>query len=264
MATVTYATRLRDGHEWMAETFVPEGVDAAPIAILLPGESSDRFSDAFGDLGAALAERGVGAVLADHWPAPGPAMFRGGGAGFGEAVENVVCLVRSAGGPTGLESEGVVVFGQSAGGFDGLFATLAGDEAIAQWDRYASEHGGPGPQIECAGAEPFEVSGFVGYAGGYEAPWMLREANPALADFLIAAARVDGAPSVIRMIEGERDTTIPPSIAARHAELAEALRAAGHDVQRATVDDAHIPTTDSAGWRASLEAIVELARRPGA
>jgi hypothetical protein len=243
----------------MAETFVPRGARSAPVAIILPGEASDRSTAAFGDLGAALAERGVGAVLADHWPAPGPVMFREGGGGFREAVENVVCLVRSAGALTGLEADGVVVYGQSAGGVDGLFVTLAGDEAIAQWDRYAAAHDGPGPQIECAGDEPFEVAGFVGYAGGYEAPWMLREANPTLADFLIPRARLDGAPSVIRMIEGERDTTIPPPIAARNAELA-----AGHDVQRTTVDDVHIPTTESEGWRASLEAIVELAQRRGA
>jgi hypothetical protein len=186
-------------------------------------------------------------------------MFREGGAGFREAVENVVCLVRSAGRLTGIEADGVVIYGQSAGGVDGLFVALAGEDAIAQWDAFAAEQDGPGQQIAGANEGPFELRGFVGYAGGYAAPMLMRSMNEPLADFLSPHARLNGPSRVIRMIEGERDETIPPPAVALHAQLAEALAAAGHDVRREQVDDVHIPTTGSAGWRASLDAITELA-----
>jgi dienelactone hydrolase len=255
---VTYATRISDGHEWQAAVFTPPGATEAPVAIILPGQSSDRSSPAFRDLAAALADEGIAAILADHWPGSGPAMMRSGGSDFREAIENAGCLVRSAGALAGVEATRVILYGQSAGGLGGIFVTLEDEGTAAAWDTY--DGGTVEPQIECANEGAFRIDGFVGLNGGFEAPYAARSLDEDLAGFLTMFSRVDRPSRVLRFIVSSRDEIVPPPILGRHQDLFTALTDAGHDVTVTTVDDVHIPETDSPGWQASLEAIRDLAR----
>ncbi len=255
--TVTYARRLRDGHEWQADIYAPSGMGHCPAVIVLPGETSTRETPAFRDMGAALAERGIVAIVADHWPAPGAQMMREGGAGFREAVENVSCLVRSAGELAGVEAERVAIYGQSAGGVDGLFVALEGEAAPDAWGGY--QDGAIGQQVECAtDGGAFRLDGFVGLNGGYEAPYAMRSLNEELGQFMSPFSRVEQSARTLRFIVGTGDETIPAPIQGRHRELFSTLKQTGHDVAVREVDDVHIPQTGSAGWVASLDAITEL------
>ena len=255
--TVPYATRARDGHEWEADVYAPDGIARAPTAIVLPGEGSSRVTPAFRDMGSALAGRGIVAVVADHWPAPGARIMGEGGGGFREAVENAVWLVGSAAELTGIEAERLVVYGQSAGGVNGLFVALEGDGAIAAWDAYCG--GAITQQTSGSTTGGFKVDGFVGLNGGYEAPYAMRSLNADLGTFMSPFSRLERPARVLRFVVGSRDEVIPSPIQARHKELFEALRGAGHDVAVTTVDDGHIPTTGSPGWQASVDAITGLA-----
>lgn len=147
-------------------------------------------------MGSALAGRGIVAVVADHWPAPGARIMGEGGAGFREAVENAVWLVSSAAELSGIEAERLVVYGSL---------------------------------------------------------------NADLGTFMSPFSRLERPARVLRFVVGSRDEVIPAPIQARHKELFEALREAGHDVAVTTVDDGHIPTTGSPGWQASVDAITGLA-----
>jgi acetyl esterase/lipase len=202
-----------------ADLYLANGVERAPVAVLIPGGGwveADRSG--LGPLAADLAAMGIMVVNATYRPA------RDGGR-FPQMVQDVVCAARFAAAysrESGVEPTGVVIVGHSAGAHLAALAALAGNDFESQC---------PHPRTQIDGlvglAGPYDISRIAEVAEPFfgatpqEDPIAWREGNP--------MSHVDRRRNVpVLLLHGDTDSLVPVSFT---DGFAAALEQAGHDVE---------------------------------
>jgi acetyl esterase/lipase len=233
--------------QFTLDVYAPTEAGKWPVVVFLPGRGMGKGTGSRLLL-RPLAEQGMVVVSINYSSLyPGEAIHDPRRE-VREMAETVACAIRFAHKTTvdsGHQATQVILLGTSLGGGLAAHVALVADEIDHQWERFASQQGGPPRQVQCevpegsvhvdalvgiAGA----YDGFVGSEGRYGREW-LQAKDPALWDLLYSA--VGNNPELkVRLLHGERDTTIPlENSLAFEAVLLEA----GYDVEVMSYDDGH-------------------------
>jgi acetyl esterase/lipase len=202
-----------------ADLYPVDGVEHAPVAVLIPGGGwveADRSG--LGPLAADLAKMGIQVVNAAYRPA------REGGR-YPQMVQDVVCAARFAATrsrESRVEPGGVVIVGHSAGAQLAALAALAGDDFEPRC---------PHPRTLIDGlvglAGPYDISRIAGAAEPLfgakpqEEPTKWRDGNP-----MTHVGRRPDLP--VLLLHGDADPLVPVSFT---DGFAAALEQAGHNVE---------------------------------
>lgn len=204
----------------------------------------------------AIAERGA-VVFTPTWPTVMEDMAaREDGEGFREMYEALACAIRFAR-TNAIEHDGepsrLTLVGHSYGAAYGSWMALAGDNLDHLWMEFAAARGGPPSQVACVASEgSFEVDAFVGIAGRYSFTKKLQESDPELWSIVNPIAHVGRGPMLpVRLLHGERDSTVPPEFSAQMNDL---LAEAEYDTRFILYDGTHRLPIDLTG-----EVLLDLA-----
>ncbi len=225
-------------HEYLpglqAYPHVPDGVDSAPVVVMVPGGGWMSADPAgYGPLADALAASGILAV---------PVTIRAGADGvtYPVPVEDVRCALADAAataGDEGIEPTALVLLGHSSGAHLSAVATLAPDTGAPRCED---------PLVEADAlvglAGPYDIRDFADMAETLlgvppeQDPTAWSAANPVL-----LAGRRPGVP--VLLLHGDADGVVP--VGATRA-FAAALTAGGHDATVEVVPGADHETIYSA------------------
>ena len=239
---VVFATSLYgDATKWKLDVYAPIRAGSWPVMLFTHGFGGNRKG--YVALSQAIAERGA-VVFTFDWPATVEDIaLRDDGRGVREMIETAACAVRFAKARAlqyGGDPERVTLGGHSYGGYIVAWVGLAGGQSDRLWDEFASERGGPPPQVECV--EPggsARVDAIVAIAGGYNVWDVPRywEKAPDLLALTDPYGRIgDDGDLRVRLIHGENDDLVPVSDA---VSLNEALAEAGYDTKLTLWEGGH-------------------------
>jgi predicted esterase len=237
---VIYASSVHEGGDsWTLDIYAPNETSNLPVVVFLHGfgalkEGHIRESQAIAESGAL--------VYTLNWPTWIEDLAeRDAGKGFREMFEVVACGIRFAKATApdyGGDSSHVTLIGFSYGGYLGLWITLGADSINEAWDEYAATNEGPPEQIVCEEDQgSIDVDAFISVAGAYAIAEKYEERDNTLWGIISPFAYIgDGLEVPIRLLHGERDTTLQP----RHSEeLLDLLLEAGYDTELIMFDGIH-------------------------
>lgn len=220
------------------DVYKPARPGAWPVVVFLNALGGAK--EGYAKVSSAVAERGA-VVFTPNWPTIlGEMAAKEDGEGFREMYEVLACAIRFArthATDFGGDPSHLTLVGQSYGAFIGSWVALAGDNLDQLWGEFAAARGGPPPQVECIASEgSFEVDAFVGIAGRYRV-YGLEESDPELWNLVAPFAHVGRGPMLpVRLLHGERDSTVPPEMSVQMNDL---LAGAHYDTRLILFDGTH-------------------------
>jgi dienelactone hydrolase len=253
---ITYVQPLQEEVEaQVLDIYHPLEQGSWPVVIFLHGFMAKKEGHEKESL--AIAEAGA-VVFTPNWPTwISDLAEKEDGKGYREMHEVIACAIRFArqnAKAYGGDPSHVTLVGFSMGAGFGAGYALAGDEIMHSWQDFAAERGGPPPQVGCVAGEGAEgIDAFVGIAGRYTTEGDLAESDPDLWNIVAPLAHVGEDPKpVVRLLHGERDTTVD---AEASAQIRAILEDAGYDVRLTLYDGIHrVPV------ELTTEIVMELAK----
>ena len=237
---IVYASSLHDdGDIWMLDIYAPNEAGNWPVVVFLHGfgatkEGHIRESQA-------IAERGA-IVYVLSWPTWIQDLAeQEKGKGFREMSEVVACgihFARETASDYSGDPSHVTLIGFSYGGYLGSWVALASDTIDSSWEEYSANNEGPPAQVDCERDQAsIDVDAFIGVGGVYFIVEQFEESNQDLWEIISPMAYLGRAPDMpIRLLHGERDTTVQLESSERFNEL---LLEAGYDTHLIMYDGIH-------------------------
>jgi predicted esterase len=242
---IVYAMPLQpDVSKQRLDVYAPKEADEWPVVVFIHGTGGTK--EGYIKESTALAEHGA-VVFTPNWPSHiVDIAAKENGEGFREMYEVLVCSIRFArknAAKYGGDPSRLIFIGHSYGATIGSWIALAGDDLDDSWEKLATKRGGPPSQAECIEKEGSSaVDAFIGISGRYNLSSTLQESNPELWNVVNPSSQVGRGPMLpIRLLHGERDTTVSPDFSAQMKDI---LLASDYNAELIIYDGTHQVPSD--------------------
>jgi predicted esterase len=242
---IVYAISLQpDVSEQRLDVYAPKDAGDWPVVIFIHGSGGTK--EGYIKESTALAEHGV-VVFTPNWSEIIPDIAaRDNGKGFREMHDVLSCAIRFARNNAteyGGDASRLTLIGHSYGATLGSWIALSGDNIDDSWEEFSNVRGGPPSQAECVEKDAsIAVDAFIGIAGRYTLSSSLQESDPELWNVVNPSSQVERGPMLpIRLLHGERDTTVSPDFSAQMKDI---LLASDYDVELILYNGTHQVPSD--------------------